>query len=406
MSAAELALPWLAAAAGHALSFAVAAALLLAIDALLLRRAPPLLRLALHGAVLLKLALPASLAASFGAPLAAARAVTEFSAVALPSALAAPPPPPAAWALPLVALWIVVAVALLVRSLRRVVAVRRALLADDLGASAALIAAARRAARRVGVRRLPRLVVSATAPSAALIGGGRALLVVPAMLQAEALVMGGRSSALDHALLHELVHWRRRDPWFGALAELLCIAWWFQPFAWWVARRAAALRELCCDDAVRRLLHDEAPAYRATLLSQARALLAAPTAVRPLAGGSAFLDRPATLRLRLEALARARIHRPRRERALAGLAAALALALLLPLGGGAAGPLAPLATARSSLLPPSSEFAVGASERALARQLLLDAATSGRRNGCLPLHYAVTLLRTEATDASPLVAAR
>lgn len=68
-------------------------------------------------------------------------------------------------------------------------------------------------------------------------------------------------------LLHEQVHLRRRDNVWNLLASALLVLHWFNPIAWWAARRLRADQELACDAAV---LRRESPA---ALAAYAGALL-------------------------------------------------------------------------------------------------------------------------------------
>lgn len=51
-------------------------------------------------------------------------------------------------------------------------------------------------------------------------------------------------------LAHEVAHHQRRDPLWRLLGALACAIHWFNPFAWWLARRHAFQAELACDAAV------------------------------------------------------------------------------------------------------------------------------------------------------------
>lgn len=51
-------------------------------------------------------------------------------------------------------------------------------------------------------------------------------------------------------LLHEMAHIRNRDNFLRISSELLCALHWFNPFAWWVARRLRDESERVADDAV------------------------------------------------------------------------------------------------------------------------------------------------------------
>lgn len=360
--------------------FGALALLLLAVDHVWLRRlAWPRVRLALHGVVLLKLALPATLAMRCSVVGIVQAATARFGGAAsdsssAPLAGAGSGEVPAALALGLVAVWLVGALVFLLTAARRIRSERRAWIASDRGVPASLRAALAAAAAALKVARLPRLIVSARADSPAVVGGGAPLLVLPPELLEPA-----RASELRHALLHELAHLRRGDLWFAGAAWLLCVAWWFHPLAWWVARRAAALRELCCDETVLAAAREEGAAYRATLRMQARALLAGPAPAAALP----FLLGPATVRLRLEALARPRALRPRLERAAGASSALLAAALLLPMG---------------RLERAAAAGAGAASLRAAALATFAESISTQPPPGCLRRQLAVTYLLATAAE--------
>jgi beta-lactamase regulating signal transducer with metallopeptidase domain len=195
------------------------------------------------------------------------------------------------------------------------------------------------AARRLGLATLPPIfVVARAAGLPAVIGFLRPCVVLPRTLLDRPRV------ELEHVLLHELAHVRRRDP----LASLVCllaqIVFWFHPAIWCARRRLATLREMACDRTLARVLGDATPAYRRTLILLARsAALGAPSSA--LASGSGMLaDGPGALGLfqrqsqlvtRLDALARPVSMRRATERV---ACAALALAILVS--------CVPLATAR------------------------------------------------------------
>jgi beta-lactamase regulating signal transducer with metallopeptidase domain len=195
------------------------------------------------------------------------------------------------------------------------------------------------AARRLGLATLPPIfVVARAAGLPAVIGFLRPCVVLPRTL------LDRPRAEIEHVLLHELAHVRRRDP----LASLVCllaqIVFWFHPAIWCARRRLATLREMACDRTVARVLGDATPAYRRTLILLARsAALGAPPSAFASASGMpgdgpgalGLFQRQSQLVTRLDALARPVSMRRATERM---ACAALALAILVS--------CVPLATAR------------------------------------------------------------
>jgi beta-lactamase regulating signal transducer with metallopeptidase domain/ketosteroid isomerase-like protein len=70
-------------------------------------------------------------------------------------------------------------------------------------------------------------------------------------------------------LIHELSHIRRRDSLTQALANLVCLLHWFNPFVWFAARKMLSEREHACDDQV-LLRGTKASSYAHNLLEIAR----------------------------------------------------------------------------------------------------------------------------------------
>ena len=79
---------------------------------------------------------------------------------------------------------------------------------------------------------------------------------------------------LNAVVRHELAHIQRRDPLWQLLGEFACALHWFNPFAWYAARRMRIEREHACDDAV-LTAGSRASEYAAELLDIARSLRAA-----------------------------------------------------------------------------------------------------------------------------------
>lgn len=52
---------------------------------------------------------------------------------------------------------------------------------------------------------------------------------------------------LKMAILHELIHLKRRDLWMALLAHLTCLVHWFNPAVWWLRRTFLTQCEFACD---------------------------------------------------------------------------------------------------------------------------------------------------------------
>lgn len=143
---------------------------------------------------------------------------------------------------------------------------RRLLFTDPLGlpqtVQADLNATLTRASRRIGVA-TPSIQVSSSACSPSVIGLWRPVVVLPL-----SCLLEGRH--LEHILLHELAHIKRRDPLAGWLCWSVLALFWFHPVAWLAYLSLGQHRELACDHRVKQVLGSQAPAYRQTLLCMAQ----------------------------------------------------------------------------------------------------------------------------------------
>lgn len=149
-------------------------------------------------------------------------------------------------------------------------------------APAALQGQAAALAQRLGLQRTPRILLS-EARLAPLVWcfAGRPRLVLPVHLLEEL-----EPSQLDWVLAHEMTHIRRRDHLVRWLEWMACVAFWWNPVAWWARKNLRAYEEICCDAQVLRSFGADARAYAAALLQVAASL--APPDVRPPAVASAF----------------------------------------------------------------------------------------------------------------------
>ena len=106
-----------------------------------------------------------------------------------------------------------------------------------------------------GLRRAPRLRLSAAIDSPQLVGPWAPVLVLPADH-----VHAMHDDELDMALTHELVHLQRGDLWWGLLPAVAQHLFFFHPLAHLAVREYALAREAACDAAViagsRHCAHD------------------------------------------------------------------------------------------------------------------------------------------------------
>jgi beta-lactamase regulating signal transducer with metallopeptidase domain len=152
---------------------------------------------------------------------------------------------PAAWAGYIILGWAVLAGAGLARvatGLWQIRALRRASPEIDiqvLGQEVQARIKEFRKLRPVSVRVSPRL----HAPAA--IGFFRPSVILPTWLTEI-----GAAAELNHAILHELAHLRRRDDWTNLAQKVVKAVLFFHPGVWWIERKLSLDREMACDDAV------------------------------------------------------------------------------------------------------------------------------------------------------------
>jgi len=116
-------------------------------------------------------------------------------------------------------------------------------------------------ALQLEMKRTPDVFLSDEATSPFLFGIFWPRIVLPRQMANEL-----KASDLDSVLLHELSHWKRRDPWIGWLQVLGQILFWFHPLLWWANARLRHERECVCDEAVLRTGACEPVEYGETLL--------------------------------------------------------------------------------------------------------------------------------------------
>jgi beta-lactamase regulating signal transducer with metallopeptidase domain len=108
-----------------------------------------------------------------------------------------------------------------------------------------LQATAAAAAHRLGLARVPPILLVPQLPGPLVVG-----LVRPAVLMPADAVAALDASELRMAVEHELAHVARRDLWLGLVPAAARRIFFFHPLAWWAEREYAIAREAACDEAV------------------------------------------------------------------------------------------------------------------------------------------------------------
>jgi beta-lactamase regulating signal transducer with metallopeptidase domain len=171
--------------------------------------------------------------------------------------------------------WLLGSLAVLGLSLTRVARFHRWLGPASEPAPAHVQRVADDLAGRLGLMRPPAVEVVAArlSPMVWWVGGP-----VRVLLPAE-LVSTLDATGLRHVLGHELAHVRRRDHLVRWLEWLACVAFWWNPVAWWARHQLRVHEELCCDALVLEALRPEPRPYATSLLTVAEFLSV--SALRP-----------------------------------------------------------------------------------------------------------------------------
>lgn len=153
-----------------------------------------------------------------------------------------PPPAPKYWIAWLAVVWMLGAVAMLLRAGIKVAGaenLRRSCQPLNDERMVALVADARRA---VGLVRQIRVAVTDKLTSPAVVG-----VIVPTLILPLSLFTALTPEQIRFILLHELAHIRRGD-YFANLFQLLAEALlFFNPAVWWISHQIRREREACCD---------------------------------------------------------------------------------------------------------------------------------------------------------------
>ena len=96
---------------------------------------------------------------------------------------------------------------------------------------------------KLGLRRQPRLMISAQVHAPIAFG-----LLRPTVMLPVSVIEKLSPAEIRTILAHELAHYRRSDLWINWLQLILLAGWWFNPVLWLLNRTIRKVREDCCDD--------------------------------------------------------------------------------------------------------------------------------------------------------------
>lgn len=164
--------------------------------------------------------------------------------------------------------WLTGCVVLAGKLLAAAVLLRRRHSACRPVADARLLGLLESCGRRLGVRRLPPLLVTPVEISPYVVGTWNPKIVLP-----ESLITEASTARLRHVLAHELAHLVRGDLWTNWLLLAARTVHWFNPAVWWVVREMQSEREAACDElAFAALDETDRSAYAATIIELAASL--------------------------------------------------------------------------------------------------------------------------------------
>jgi protocatechuate 3,4-dioxygenase beta subunit len=144
--------------------------------------------------------------------------------------------------------------------------------------------AAARTARRMGLRRVVRLVHNARVSCPMVVGALRPVILLPTCL-----LTGLSLAEIELILAHELAHVRRHDYLVNLVQSLVETLLFYHPAVWWVSRQIRTEREHCCDDVAVSVTGDRTAYVRA--LAAVAEMSGGARRLAPAATGGALLGR-------------------------------------------------------------------------------------------------------------------
>jgi beta-lactamase regulating signal transducer with metallopeptidase domain len=151
----------------------------------------------------------------------------------------------ARWSLGLAALWI--AASLLRSASLAAHALRMRRLWRSAANVEALLQSAAACSAQSAAARSAELCATSDLDRPCVIGFFRPRILIPAWLLSRL-----NPAELEHVVLHESEHLRRRDDWANLVQKLCLVVFPLNPALWWLERRLCAEREMACDDGVVR----------------------------------------------------------------------------------------------------------------------------------------------------------
>jgi uncharacterized protein (TIGR03435 family) len=155
-----------------------------------------------------------------------------------------------------------------------------ALRGGEASTDAHLLSTVNAVAKRIGVLRPVRVLVSSLADGPAAVGWLRPVLLFP-----PAAAMGLTPQQLEAVIAHELAHVKRHDYLVNLIQVVAETVFFYHPVVWWTSTQIRAERELCCDDIAVRASGDPID-YARALTMLARQQLGAPALSMAATGGS------------------------------------------------------------------------------------------------------------------------
>jgi beta-lactamase regulating signal transducer with metallopeptidase domain len=207
---------------------------------------------------------------------------------------AAPAKTAVPWSLMAARLWLLIALALLMRTIIGNTLFRRKLLAVTTTEDPRLLALLESCRLATGAPRV-RLVETTATNSPALFGVFHPMLLMP-----PGFARRVSDEELAFVFRHELIHARRRDLLIACLVRAIVSVHWFNPIVWLVARQFRAERELACDESVvAGRSTDERLQYGQTILRRCNEF----SVSRSPAIVAGLIDRPGMISRRIHAIA-------------------------------------------------------------------------------------------------------